>query len=198
MPGGLAGNRAKDSTTTFSGLGVVVESCNVIIRETENLVLRELEESDAEDLFRIYSDKETMRFLGRHAASLEEVRDNIRNHIEKYYVGLGFGLWGVVLKSENRLVGRCGVFLQEIEGIRRPELAYLIDRDFWGRGFATEAASAVKRLAIEKYNFKVMIAVIAIRNIASISVAKKCGFGFERAMESFKDFGPVSIYSLEL
>ena len=171
---------------------------SVIICETENLVLREFSEDDAEDLFRIYSEPETMRFLGEPPASVEEERGNIRNHIERYYRELGFGLWAVILKGEDRLVGRCGILFQDIEGSKRSELSYLTDGAYWGRGLATEAAKVVVELAVAKYGFEEMIAVIAQENAASIRVAEKCGFGFERGLASFKDFGPVSIYSRKL
>lgn len=167
----------------------------MIICETERLIIRELDTEDAEDLLRIYSNAETMRFLGEPPASLEQERGNIRNHIERYYRELGFGLWAVVLKSENRLVGRSGILFQDIEGERRPELSYLIDRAYWGLGLATEASLGVLETASAKYGFEEMIAVIAVGNTASVRVAEKCGFAFERGLENFKDFGPVSIYS---
>lgn len=170
----------------------------MIVCETEKLTLREFSEEDAEGLFRIYSDAETMRFLGGPPASVDEERGNIRNHIERFYRELGFGLWAVVLKSEARLVGRCGILLQAIEGKKRPELAYLMDRSYWGRGLATEAANAVVEAAAARYGFEEMIAVISRENKASIRIAEKCGFGFERGLDSFKDFGPVSIYSRKI
>lgn len=170
----------------------------MMISETEKLVIREFNSEDAEDLFRIYSNAETMRFLGDPPASLEEERGNIQNHIARYYNELGFGLWAAILKGEDRLVGRCGILFQDIEGERRPELSYLIDRVYWGRGLATEAAKAVLEIARTKHGFDEMIAVIAVGNTASIRVAEKCGFAFERGLENFKDFGAVSIYSRKL
>ena len=169
-----------------------------IIRETDNLILREFSEDDAEDLFRIYSEGDTMRFLGGPPASVEEERRHIRDHIESCYDKLGFGLWAVVLKYEGRLIGRCGMLLQDIEGTRRPEVAYLIDSRHRGMGLASEAVFGVMRAAWQQYGFDDMIAVIARGNNASIRVAEKCGFTFERGLDSFKDFGPVSIYSRKL
>jgi [ribosomal protein S5]-alanine N-acetyltransferase len=165
------------------------------ICETENLIIREFSAADAEDLFHIYSNPEAMRFLGDPPASFEEERRNIENHVEQYYKELGFGLWGAILKGEDRLVGRCGILFQEIEGERRPELSYLIDNAYRGRGLATEAAKAVLEIARTKHGFDEMIAVIAVGNMASVRVAEKCCFAFERGLENFKDFGPVSVYS---
>lgn len=166
----------------------------MVITETENLVLREFEPSDAEDLFHIYSDPETMRFLGKGPETVDEERRNIEGHIDKYYRTHGFGLWGAALKSDGRLVGRCGILLQEVDGRPRPEVSYLIRSDQCGRGLATEAANGVLDIARARYGIDKMIAVIAVENRASIRVAQKCGFEFEKRLAMFKDFGPVSIY----
>jgi ribosomal-protein-alanine N-acetyltransferase len=170
----------------------------VIITETENLVLRELGPLDAEELFRIYSNPENMRFLGQGPDSLDEERQNIQRHIDSYYRVHGFGLWGVVLKSEDRLIGRCGILKQEVDGRTRPEISYLIDRDHCGRGLATEAARGVLDIAAGKYGIDKIIAVIASGNGGSMRVAEKCGFQFEKRLSMFKDFGPVVVYSRDL
>jgi ribosomal-protein-alanine N-acetyltransferase len=167
----------------------------VIICETENLLLREFGPSDAEDLFRIHSNPETRRFLGKGSDSLDEERQNIQRHIDSYYRIHGFGLWGAVLKSEDRLIGRCGILKQEVDGRTRPEISYLIDQNYCGRGLATEAAKGVLDVAARKYGFDNMIAVIATGNSGSMRVAEKCGFQFEKRLAMFKDFGPVVVYS---
>jgi ribosomal-protein-alanine N-acetyltransferase len=170
----------------------------MIITETENLVLRELGPSDAEDLFCIHSNPETRRFLGKGADSLDEERQNIQRHIDTYYRVHGYGLWGAVLKSDDRLIGRCGILQQEVDGRTRPEISYLIDRDHCGMGLATEAAKGVLDIAARKYGIDNMIAVIAVENRASVRIAQKCGFEFEKRLDSFKDFGPVFVFSREL
>jgi ribosomal-protein-alanine N-acetyltransferase len=161
-------------------------------------VLREFDTSDAEDLFRIYSNPETIRFLGKGPDSLEDERQNIQRHIDSYYRVHGFGLWGVVLKDEDRLIGRCGILRQEVDGRTRPEISYLIDRDYCGRGLATEAAKGVLGIAAGKYGIDIMIAVIAAGNGGSMRVAEKCGFQFEKRLAMFKDFGPVVVYTRDL
>ena len=170
----------------------------MIITETENLVLREFDPSDAEDLFRIYSNPETIRFLGKGPDSLDDERQNIQRHIDSYYRVHGFGLWGVVLKNEDRLIGRCGILRQEVDGRTRPEISYLIDRDYCGRGLATEAAKGVLDIAHSRFGVDKMIAVIATGNGGSMRVAEKCGFQFEKRLAMFKDFGPVVVYTRDL
>ena len=168
------------------------------VAETPRLIIRPFEPADAADLFRIYSDAETMRFLGCPAASVEEERSNIENHIRSYYDQYAFGLWAAILKSEKRLIGRAGILYQNIEGKTDPELAYLIDRNFCGRGLATEAASAVIQVAQDVHHFSRMVAVIHPKNAASIRVAVKCGFVFENELMGYKDFGDVHLYSRQL
>lgn len=166
------------------------------IAETKRLIFRKLELTDAEDLYRIYSNPETMRFMGKGSDSAEEERRNIQKHIENYYGNYGFGLWATILKENNRLIGRCGLLYQEMEGVKDLELAYLLDCDYWGQGFATEAARAIVNIGFEKFDFSRIVAVINPQNAASIRVAEKVGLRFEREISNYKDFGRVSLYSL--
>ncbi|HEY0430094.1 MAG TPA: GNAT family N-acetyltransferase [Pyrinomonadaceae bacterium] len=167
---------------------------NVI--ETERLILRRLRVEDAEDLYRIYSNPETMKFMGQGSASVEETRGHIQKHIEKYYNNYGFGLWATLLKENNSLIGRCGLLYEDIEGIKDLELAYLLDSNYWGQGLATEVARSIVKIGFDGYNFNRIIALINPQNTASIRVAEKVGMNYEREIAHYKDFGAVSLYAL--
>lgn len=150
------------------------------IAETERLILREWTLDDAEDFYRIYTDAETMRFQTLpENYSVEVERYYLGKHIENYYMTLGFGLWAVILKENGRLIGRCGLVRQPLGGGEEIEVSYLIEREFWNQGFASEAASATLKLGFEKYNFKRLVAFIDPRNTALRRVAsrKKSGCG---------------------
>ena len=167
------------------------------IAETERLILREWTLDDAEDFYRIYTDAETMRF--QHLPenySVEVERYYLGRHIENYYETLGFGIWAVIFKENNRLIGRCGLVRQPLEGSEVIEVSYLIEREFWNQGFASEAASSALKLGFEKYNFQRLVAFIDPRNTASIRVAEKTGMRFERKVE-FRSFGEVDLYTAE-
>jgi ribosomal-protein-alanine N-acetyltransferase len=168
------------------------------IIETQRLLVRKLRVEDAEDLFCIYSNPENVKFMSKESVSLEQVRGHISRHIENYYDSYGFGLWATILKEQNRLIGRCGLLFQEIEGRKEPELAYLLDFDYWGKGLATEAAQSIIELGFERYKFNRIIAVINPQNMASICVAEKVGMTYERKIAQFKDFGEVSLYAIEI
>lgn len=168
------------------------------IAETKRLILRDFTPADAEDFYRIYTDAETMKFQGDlpENYSIEVERYYIGRHIEQYYETLGFGLWAVILRENNRLIGRCGLVCQPVEGGEEIEISYLIEREFWNRGFASEAAGAVLKLGFEKYNFQRIVALIDSRNTASACVAEKIGLQFERKVE-FRSFGEVDLYAAE-
>jgi RimJ/RimL family protein N-acetyltransferase len=166
--------------------------------ETDRLVLRRFQVSDAERLFEIYSDPETMRFMGRGPATVDDERAALERHKRIYYDVYGYGLWGIVLKSENRLLGRCGIIRQEIDGETTEEMSYLIDREYWGQGYATEAGQAVVQLAREKYRLQKLIALILPENISSIRVAQKCWFELERVIAEHKIWKNVGVYARRL
>jgi ribosomal-protein-alanine N-acetyltransferase len=164
--------------------------------ETKHLILRQFTPADAADNYRIYTDPDNMRFMGRQPDSVEFEREHILKHIANYYEKYGFGLWAAVLKENNRLIGRCGLLYQRIEETQELEVSYLIDKHFWGRGLATEAARASVALAFEKYEFSRIVALINPSNIASVRVAEKIGMRYERDV-SYKEFGQVAMYALQ-
>ncbi len=153
---------------------------------------------DAEDFFRIYNDRKTKKFVVKTFISLEDVRGQIEKHIENYYKKYGFGLWATILKENNRLIGRCGLLFQEVEGVEDLEVAYLFDSDYWGNGFAAEAAEMLVKLGFQRFGFNRVVAYIDPQNTASIRVAEKVGLKYEREIAQFKDFGKVSMYSLDI
>ena len=67
------------------------------------------------------------------------------------------GLWATVLKENNRFIGRCGLLPWTIDETHEVEVAYLIDKAFWGQGLGTEAAQAVLDYGFSKLHLSCMI-----------------------------------------
>ena len=166
------------------------------ILETIRLGFRPLALADAADLYRIHSDHETMEFMGKAPDSVEEERNHIQSHIAHHYENFGVGLWATALKENNRLIGRCGLMRKQIEGVEEIEIAYLLDREYWGKGLATEAAEAIVKYGCAEYGFKRIVAVIHPQNVASIRVAEKIGMKYERDV-LYGAIGKVALYALE-
>ena len=166
------------------------------VLETKRLILRRFTPEDAADNYRIYTDLENMKYMGRQPDSVDFERDHIRKHIANYYDKYGFGLWATVLKENNQLIGRCGLIYQKIGDMKELEITYLIDRNYCGKGLATEAARETVRLGFEKYRFPRIVAVINPDNVASVRVAEKIGMKYERDV-NYKEFGKVAMYVLK-
>ena len=87
----------------------------------------------------------------------------------------GYGLFAVLLKESGELIGDCGLEQMEVEGAMQAELGYDLRSDHWGRGLATEAASAVRDFAFEQLQLPHLIGLIRQGNFASCRVAEKVG-----------------------
>jgi ribosomal-protein-alanine N-acetyltransferase len=150
------------------------------ILETERLTLRPLVLEDAAALYYIYSDPETMKFMGQAPDSVAQERNNIQSHLNHHYEKYEVGLWATLLKENHQLIGRCGLMHKQIEGMPEVELAYLLGRKYWGNGLATEAATAILQYGITRCGLDRIVTVIHPQNVASIRVAEKIAMKYER------------------
>jgi RimJ/RimL family protein N-acetyltransferase len=108
--------------------------------ETPRLILREFMGSDLQVLAPILADPLVMKFSTMGIYSTPQTEKAIDNFIDSYKQ-FGFGLWAVILKeSDDLLIGYCGLAVDRIDDRDEPEIAYRLDSNFWGEGFATEAA----------------------------------------------------------
>jgi [ribosomal protein S5]-alanine N-acetyltransferase len=87
----------------------------------------------------------------------------------------GYGLWVVVRTGDGRVVGDCGLEWQEVAGETLPELGYDLRRDAWGRGYATEAARAVRDHAFGALGLAAQVSAIRRGNDRSVAVARRVG-----------------------
>ena len=149
------------------------------ILETPRLSLRYITIRDREALISILSDAEVMRYsiIGVHD------RQQIRQFIEQRlisYLEFGFGLYAVVHKHDRQMIGYCGFFLQSLEGHKEVEIGYRLAKEYWGRGLATEAATAVLNYGRQRFNFSRFVCLIDPENIRSVNVAQKLGMKLEK------------------
>lgn len=144
-----------------------------MILETERLYLRELVPSDFESLCKILKDKDTM-YAYEGAFNDDEVQEWLDRQIARYKKW-GFGLWAVVLKETNEMIGQCGLTMQPWKESEVLEIGYLFERSYWHRGFATEAAKACKEYAFETLNATEVCSIIRDTNFASQNVAIRNG-----------------------
>ena len=153
------------------------------ILETERLILRTWTLDDASKLFEICGDAEVMKYLGtgKPYETIEQANEFLRWATD-YQKENNFCRWAVVLKENEEIVGSCG--FARPHGTTEIELGYLLARNFWGKGLATEAAAASLQYGFENLDFREIIAMTDLKNVASQKVLEKIGFA-QRGIEPF-------------
>ncbi len=152
----------------------------MLVLTTERLSLRHFHLLDAEAMMPVFGDPEVMRF-GDGVKTPEWVREWTLTCLERYYQRWGFGPYAVVEKQSQELIGYCGLFyFPDVGGKPEVEIGYRLRRSAWGKGFATEAACAVRDFAFNSLGMQRLIALIDPDNIASIRVAEKLGMQYEK------------------
>jgi [ribosomal protein S5]-alanine N-acetyltransferase len=145
--------------------------------QTNRLLIRPFEVQDEEWLIPLHQNLEVMRYSPGGILTVEEVSEMIKSVLQVYKLR-GFGLNGCWIKESMTPIGFCGVFLRELEGVIYPELGYRLFPEFWLKGYATEAAIAVKNDAFDRIKLSRIFSFIDCRNTRSIRVAQKVGEQF--------------------
>ena len=143
------------------------------ILETERLYIRKLTQSDIASLCKILQDEETMYAYGG-AFDDNMVQDWLDKQLARYKK-YGFGLWAVVLKETDEMIGQCGLTMQDWNGRKVLEIGYLFQKKYWHNGYATEAAKACKEYAFSKLGAEEVCSIIRDTNTASQNVALRNG-----------------------
>ena len=157
--------------------------------ETPRLLIRSFTLQDAQALHeRVFGDDDAMKFIPRGASpSLDRTRASIERFMshEREH---GFGLWAVELRASGELIGDCGLFL--LQGVGPDvEVAYHLGKQWWGHGYATEAASASLAYGFGECGLSEIIAICFPEHIASRRVMEKSGMRY---------VGPARYYDLDL
>lgn len=141
------------------------------------LIVRDVAVADAERVAEIWADPQVTRYLGGprdRAKVVESVLEAAANPPR-------LDLWTV--EHDGKVIGSCGLLEKEIDGRDEVELIYVIAGAEQGRGFATEAATAVRDHAARAIGHSRLVALIDAENAPSLRVAEKLGFSHERDVE---------------
>lgn len=163
------------------------------ILETPRLILRHQTPDDVDDLYALYRDPEIVRYIPGAPRNYAEAREELEWHQNGHPRRPSLGLWATVHKATNRFIGRCGLLPWTIDGQEEVEVAYLIARDFWGQGLASEAALAIRDYGFWQLDLPRLVCLIDRGNLASIKVAEKIGMRFDR--ECRDEHGPFLLYA---
>ena len=157
------------------------------ILETERMILRYQQVSDVAFLAELWSDKKVEEFTGSEhkkewlVAEFENTALDPR--AEKY------DLWVVADKQSGALLGHCGFIDKEVDGQIEYDISYFFAPKYWGKGYASEMAMALKEYAFGDLGLTRIVALINPENVASAKVAKRIGMTLEKTIE--RDGGAV-------
>lgn len=154
--------------------------------ETNRLKIRKLELSDIDEWEQFFVNNPNIEYLGLDDSldNQSQAEDWIKRQLLRYESN-GFGHHALIEKESGKFIGQCGLLTQEIEGKIEIELGYHILPEFWGNGFATEAAKKFKTFAFAEDICSTLISVIDIRNTPSQNVARKLGMQAEKQIPFF-------------
>lgn len=140
--------------------------------ETERLLLRAWKPEDFEAYARFMADPDVMRYLSGDPLSRGDAWRNMATFVGHWMLR-GYGMWAVERKSDGIFLGRVGLW--NPEGWPALEVGWTIGREYWGNGYASEAAKAAMDYAFLTQKVDRMISVIDVRNEASQKVAQRLG-----------------------
>ena len=166
----------------------------IVVREIETprLLLRQLTLDDAEDLYRIYSHPDSFKYMSNEKPLLWEQTRTLIDSFTEHWQRHKFGVWAVVYKPNQKLIGHCG--FKFLENTPEVQIGYLLLKSFWGIGLGTEAASAALRYGFEVAQLKRIVAIAKPENIASRRVMEKIGMKYEK--EAYYYDNDVVYYSI--
>lgn len=151
--------------------------------ETHRMWLRPLAEADLDDLAEIYSDPDVMRYrLISQPASRKQTQESLESYLA-HWEQHGFGRWATIYKANQQLIGHCG--LEYLASLGSVEVNYLLAREYWGQGLATECAIALLSYGFETLQLEQLVALAKPENLASRRVMEKIGMQLEKNIQLY-------------
>lgn len=147
----------------------------LVLAQTEHLLIREMSLDDLDQMYELYQTLSDCSFIDQLYERAKEEQFT-KNYIEHMYGFFGYGLWLVIQKEDNKLIGRAGIENREIDGENVQELGYLIGKPWQNRHYATETCEAILAYAKEQLSLNKLYLCTHKQNIPSISLAHKLGF----------------------
>ena len=143
------------------------------IFETARLRARGIEPADIDAMLGVYGDKEVVRWVGDGAPLDRALCEKWIEVTHKNYAAHGYGMFTLIERESDAIVGFCG--LVHPGGQVEAEIKYVLHRNRWGQGFATEAVSALLAYGASRFGLNAVIATAAPENKPSHNVLLKAG-----------------------
>jgi len=167
--------------------------------ETERLVIRHPRPEDADDLLTVFGDEEVMRYWSHEPLVTRSAVTSYIESIDSLFHNRELFQWAIQHRGEHRVIGT--VTLHELmEQNRRAEVGFILGREHWGRGLATEAVRSLCRFAFDQLGLHRLEADIDPRNTASEKLLVRLGFGKEGLLRerwyTYGEWSDSALYGL--
>ena len=160
-------------------------------------MLRHLSIDDAPFMLELMNEPSYIRFIGdRKIRSVEGARIAIMNGPIASYARNGFGLYLVELKDGGESIGICGLIKRDT--LENVDIGYAFLPKFWLKGYAIEAAMAVKEYARNVIGLKRIVGITDPENAGSIRVLERIGMTFEKMVKLSEDDIELKLFSVDL
>lgn len=152
--------------------------------ETERLYLRHFDiEKDLKDYADIMGEYEVGKWLPKGEGHTLEETERFMGYIGKHWEKFNYGIWAIVDKETNRLLGHCG--LNYVKDLSEVEVLYAFGKHARGKGYATEAARASIEYGFKQMGLDSIIGLTKLTNTASMNVLQKIGLKYIKDIELF-------------
>jgi RimJ/RimL family protein N-acetyltransferase len=163
--------------------------------KTQRLLLRRLNVEDAPFILTLLNEPSFIRYIGdKSVRDVESARQYILNGPVASYVRHGFGLNLVELNESHTPIGICGLLKRD--ELPDPDIGFALIPDFWNKGLAFEAATAVLQDARERFTLERILAITSLDNEASINLLQRLGFKFERVIQLTEGGEQLKLFTL--
>lgn len=145
-----------------------------MIAKTTRLTLRELQLTDAAFALRLYNEPSFLQHIGDKAVrTIADAENNLQQGAIASYAEHGYGMW-LVENQQGQSIGLCGLIKRDF--LTETDLGYAYLPEYFGQGYAYEAATAVLAYAAKNTALKTIVAIVSPDNFASKSLLEKLGF----------------------
>lgn len=162
--------------------------------QTERLLLERFEHGDAPFIVSLLNQPSFLTNIGDKG-----VRDEVdaRRYLDQgplaSYAQHGFGLFRVSLRDSATVVGMCGLIRRDT--LDDVDLGYALLPEYWGRGYAVEAARASLNYGLDVLGLPRVVAIITPGNHASVRVVEKLGMAFRQKVRLEDEQEPIDLYA---
>lgn len=152
------------------------------ILTTKRCIIRETTTEDVDSFYKIYSDPSITKYMENLYADRAQEIAYIEDYIKRVYGFYGYGMWTVLAKEDNTVIGRAGLSWRE--GYDIPELGFVIAKPYQRQGYAYEVCKAILEYGETELGFTYFQTFLMTENDISEKLCRKLGFRYLEDIES--------------